>query len=95
MFLDVLGIQYGGGGGNRTRVRKSSAIGSTCLVGLVVLTLVVQPTTPLRAILLNFAFTVQTPVNTSLSKMTVDSNPISETWSTGRGFLASHGALEV
>ena len=31
MFLDVLGIQYGGGGGNRTRVRKSSAVSSTCI----------------------------------------------------------------
>ena len=31
MFLDVLVIQYGGGGGNRTRVRKSSAVSSTCV----------------------------------------------------------------
>ena len=31
MLLDVLGLVIGGGGGNRTRVRKSSAIGSTCL----------------------------------------------------------------
>lgn len=31
MFLDVLGSQYGGGGGNRTRVRKSSAVSSTCV----------------------------------------------------------------
>jgi len=35
MLLDVLGNQYGGGGGNRTRVRKPSAIGSTCLDELV------------------------------------------------------------
>ena len=31
MLLYVLGRVYGGGGGNRTRVRKPSAIGSTCL----------------------------------------------------------------
>jgi len=35
MFLDFFGSEYGGGGGNRTRVRKPSAIGSTCLEGLV------------------------------------------------------------
>ena len=35
MFWDVLIVQFGGGGGNRTRVRKSSAIGSTCLDELV------------------------------------------------------------
>ena len=32
VFLD------GGGGGNRTRVRKSYAIGTTCLAGLLFLT---------------------------------------------------------
>jgi len=31
MVLDVLGSIIGGGGGNRTRVRKSSAFCSTCL----------------------------------------------------------------
>ena len=35
MVLDVLRFEFGGGGGNRTRVRKSSAIGSTCLDELV------------------------------------------------------------
>ena len=33
--MNVLGSVIGGGGGNRTRVRKSSAIGSTCLDELV------------------------------------------------------------
>jgi len=33
MVLDVLGSLIGGGGGNRTRVRKSSAVWSTCLAG--------------------------------------------------------------
>ena len=28
----VVGFKFGGGGGNRTRVRKSSLQGSTCLV---------------------------------------------------------------
>ena len=31
MVLDVLESVIGGGGGNRTRVRKSSAISSTCI----------------------------------------------------------------
>ena len=31
MVLDVFGSLNGGGGRNRTAVRKSSAIGSTCL----------------------------------------------------------------
>ena len=31
MVLDVLGSIIGGGGGNRTRVRKSSAFSSTCV----------------------------------------------------------------
>ena len=31
MVLDVLVLVIGGGGRNRTAVRKSSAIGSTCL----------------------------------------------------------------
>src|SRR5690242_19840596 len=32
MLRDVLGIQFGGGGGNRTPVRRRSAPGATCLV---------------------------------------------------------------
>ena len=32
--LDFFGSGYGGGGGNRTRVRKLSAVGSTCVAGL-------------------------------------------------------------
>jgi len=38
--LDVFEFECGGGGGNRTRVRKSSAIGSTCLDELVSFNLV-------------------------------------------------------
>ncbi len=41
--MDVLGIQYGGGGGNRTRVRKSSAVSSTCVALSIKLT-VAPPT---------------------------------------------------
>jgi len=33
MVLDVIESEFGGGGGNRTRVRKSSALGSTCVAG--------------------------------------------------------------
>ena len=32
--LDDFGVVNGGGGGNRTRVRKPSAVGSTCVAGL-------------------------------------------------------------
>jgi len=38
MVLDVLGLVNGGGGGNRTRVRKFSALGSTCLSASIDLT---------------------------------------------------------
>jgi len=31
MLLELFGNLIGGGGGDRTRVRKSSAFGSTCL----------------------------------------------------------------
>ena len=30
--MDSIGLQFGGGGGSRTRVRQPSAYGSTCLV---------------------------------------------------------------
>jgi len=30
----IITPKFGGGGGNRTRVRKSSAVGSTCLADL-------------------------------------------------------------
>ena len=36
--LNLTGSVFGGGGGNRTRVRKSSAVGSTCLADSIVLT---------------------------------------------------------
>jgi hypothetical protein len=31
MFSELFGTKFGGGGGNRTRVRKLSTFGSTCL----------------------------------------------------------------
>ena len=34
MLLDVVGCLIGGGGGNRTRVRKSSTVRTTCLAWL-------------------------------------------------------------
>ena len=34
MLLEVPNTLIGGGGGNRTRVRKFSAVGTTCLVAL-------------------------------------------------------------
>ncbi|KTC87019.1 hypothetical protein Lbru_0248 [Legionella brunensis] len=43
MVLDVLGSVIGGGGGNRTRVRKSSAVSSTCVALSIRLT-VASPT---------------------------------------------------
>lgn len=38
-FVSVRGRVFGGGGGNRTRVRKPSAIGPTCLARFIVFSL--------------------------------------------------------
>jgi len=60
-----------------------------------VLTWLAQFAKPRQASLLSFASSVQTAEDTSLSKMTIVSSPISETCTMGSGFKATHGASKT
>ena len=85
MLLDGKKRLIGGGGGNRTRVRKSSAFGSTCVALSFDLT-VSSPTGKIdHSDSLSFAPLFGTNEDASLSSMTVDSIPISELGQRGTG----------
>lgn len=60
-----------------------------------VLTWLAQFAKPRQASLLNFATSAQTSKVTSLSNMTIVSDPISETCTMGSGVKAAHGALKT
>ncbi len=84
MFVESI---IGGGGGNRTRVRKSSALGSTC----VAISFEFNFTSSdwqddVRRFPGTLGLTHGTGVKTILSSMTVESIPISKLGQRGAGY---------
>ena len=82
-------LNIGGGGGNRTRVRKSSAVSSTCIAWS--FNLIVDPPTGrmIHDDSLSFAIGHRTHLITSLSSMTDGSTTYKQAWATGRWFYGS------
>ncbi len=72
MLLDVARHRIGGGGGNRTRVRKPSALGPTCLARSIVFSLLTPEGQGERSAISNWVLAdqVRAPVTAILCEVT-------------------------